>query len=433
MVTARTTTMHFGASLILGMALALIISAWASSQARAQTSITITPSLAELEATPGSSGQHKITVSNSGDEVFSGTASVNGYPGVRDDDLSAERFLDISSERITLKPGEERQVSVDMRIPEDVKSGGRYAAIEFVTDAKADSPTGGSGTATSGKIVVPLLFTIQGSEPLPKDADVSIVPQLLEDGTVGFEVEVDNTGNIHFVPEGKLEVASGDDNPVETLEVPTGTPVIPGTTEPLGVDGSLPADAKEYTARASVDYGGEKPATEELTFKPDARLAIEELGVEDRPGESPNLHLALANEGGLAIDPQVRFDVFNSGGRVGATAPGYQVETEPAGRTEVETEYPGQLGPGKYVLQATILYGDAQELAKQTTFTLKGAAQEAQQPGAPEVPVGSVGPNWLLIVGAPLGVMLLLIVTIFSLPPVRRRIKRAWTAFSHSE
>jgi hypothetical protein len=40
--------MHFGASLILGMALALIISAWASSQARAQTSITITPSLAEL-------------------------------------------------------------------------------------------------------------------------------------------------------------------------------------------------------------------------------------------------------------------------------------------------------------------------------------------------------------------------------------------------
>jgi hypothetical protein len=138
-------------------------------------------------------------VSNSGDEVFSGTASVNGYPGVRDDDLSAERFLDISSERITLKPGEERQVTVDIRIPEDVKSGGRYAAIEFVTDAKADSPPAEWHRDEREDSRSPALYH-PGSQPIPRDADVTIVPQLLEDDTVGFEVEVDNTGNIHFAP-----------------------------------------------------------------------------------------------------------------------------------------------------------------------------------------------------------------------------------------
>jgi hypothetical protein len=118
---------------------------------------------------------------------------------------------------------------------------------------------------------------------------------------------------------------------------------------------------------------------------------------------------------------------------VGTTAPGYQVETEPGGKGRGRDGVSGSVGTRQVRPAGYDPVRRRTRTCKQTTFTLKGAAQEAQQPGAPEVPVGSVGPNWLLIVGVPLAVILLLIVTILSLPPVRRRIKRAWTAFSHSE
>lgn len=428
-------------SLLLGalaLALALFISARAPPQARADTSITVTPSLVELEAAPGGSGEQEITVSNSGDEPFSAIAVVKAYPGVDKDDLSAEEFLEISPERISLEPGEEQSVTVDMQVQDDIESGGRYALISLRTDAETDDAVSGSGAATSGEVGVPLLFTIQGSEPITKEAEIAgIVPRLLEDGTVGFEVEVENRGNIHFSPEGELDIVGEDGQTIDTLEVTESPAVIPGTTRTLGVTGSVPtATDASYTARVTLDYEGEEPATDELTFAPEARLSVEELSAEQRAEDQVNMRLVLANEGDVAIDPQVRLDVFNSSGSVGSATPERPIEVAPGGQSEIDTDFPVRLGPGEYSLNAGIIYGDGQELEQQATFNLSGPAAEAQQPGAPEAPVGMTGPNWAMILGMPLGIVGLLAAAILWVPPfkpVRQRLSRAWRAFGDSE
>lgn len=324
-----------------------------------------------------------------------------------------------------------------MQISDDIESGGRYALISFRTNADTGDALNGSGAATSGELGVPLLFTIQGSEPIIKEAEVSsIVPQLLQDGSIGFEIEMENRGNIHFFPEGELEIAGENDETIDTLEVPRSPAVIPGATQTLVVDGSVPASAESYTARATVDYEGEEPATGELTFDPEARLAVEDLSAEERSEDGVSMHLALANEGDVAIDPEVRLDVFNSGGSVGSATPQRQIEALPGEPSEIDTEFPGRLGPGEYVLNASIVYGDGQELEQETSFNLSGPPAEAQQPGAPEAPVGMTGPNWAMILGVPLGVVGLLAAAILWVPPlepVRQRLGRAWRAFGKSE
>ena len=419
----------------LGVALVLLVGAWASPQAQAQqVSISITPSLLELEAEPGSMGEQTITVANGGEEPLGAVVSPAEYPGA-DEDLSAKEWIEVEPARIDVAPGEEQEVTVKMHVPSDAQSGGRYAMVAFRTDP--ERAEGGSRAATSGQVGVPLLFTVKGADSINSEAEVtSVVPHLTEDGQIGFQVVLKNNGNVHFFPEGELEVSAGDGEKPTTLQVPQSTAILPGEERAIDALGSVPLESGEHTAEATIEYGGEEPATGELTFSPIVELEIEGLSVHERPDEGPELRLELANRGELALEPQVRLDVFNSGGLVGSAAPGGPVELGPGQEKEISAEYPGQLGPGKYSLQANVVYGDGRTLEEETTFTVKNEAPEAAQPGAPEPPAGVVGPNWLLIVGAPLGATLLLVAAIALLPPfkpVRTRIRRAWKAFSQSE
>lgn len=418
-------------SLILAAALALFIGAWAAAEARAEVSVSASPSLVELESAPGGTGEQNVTIRNTGREPFSGSVYVKEYPGA-DKDLSATGWLSVSPERVTVRPGESRDVTVGMQVPQGTPSGGRYALVALRTDA---SDTSSSGTATSGEIAVPLLFTVKGQEPLGREAEVArVIPRLLDDGTIGFQILVRNDGNRHFFPRGDLAVKDESGETLETLTIPEAAAVIPGTERPIDVSGSLSLErAREYTAEATVEYGRGKRATAEHAFSPNDRLAIEDLGAQEQSGGSPKLGFVLSNRGELAIRPQVRLDIFNDSGLVGTAAPDRSPDVWPDEKEEISAAYPGLLGPGKYVLQATVTYADGRTIDGQATFTINEAVESAQA-GAPRAPSG--GRNWLVIGGIALGALLLAAAAVRWLPPfepMRRRLGRAWKAFSQPE
>ena len=185
-----------------------------------------------------------------------------------------------------------------------------------------------------------------------------------------------------------------------------------------------------------MNYGGEKPATGDVRFNPEPNLAIQEIGVEEQDGEPPNLRMLLANEGDIAAELRGRLDVYNTSGLVGSASPGRAIDLTPGDEEEVDTEYPGRLGPGEYVLHANLVYGNGETLEEQAPFTITNDAAEAPQPDAPDAPEGTSSTSWLLVAGVPLAVILVLVAAILWLPqlgPVRKRIRRAMEAFSNSE
>lgn len=430
------------ARIIFVLALALLASAGAGfvwvSPARADVTISVSPSLLEFKAAPGNVGEERITVFNDGDEPFGVIAGVSGYGGAPEE-LSATGWVTVTPENFDLAPGESREVTVDINVPGDASSGGRYANVTFRTSAKS---SGASGTGVSGQLGVPQLFTVRGEEPIRREAVIDrILPVLLPDGTVGFQAVFNNPGNIHYFPRGTLDV-SCEGGPSETLQIPQSTAVVPGVERLVNVDGALdiPPGANCDT-RVEADYAaGQQPAdgelalaTGELAFAPNARLSIPELEATERPGRSPNFRLVLDNTGELLLNPGVRWDVFSTDGeQLGSATPASPPSVEPGEQEAVETEFPGRLGPGEYILRASAVYGP--EIAeKQINFRLGGAAPEAR-PGAPEVEGSFL--TWWMIVLLILLLIVLLALAIRYLPPlkpVRRKLARAWKAMREPE
>ena len=405
--------------------------------AKADVTISVSPSLSQFEAVPGNTGEQQITVFNDGDEPFAVTVAVREYGGAPQK-LSAEDFIEVSPKSFDLAPGESQSVRVSINVPPDAPSGGRYATVTFTTNAKQ---SGAAGTGVSGQIGVPQLFTIKGAGAIERQAKIDrILPVLLEDGTIGFQLVVDNPGNIHFFPQGSLDVTCGG-TPAQTLQIPRGTAVVPGTERFVTVEGSLdiPSGAT-CEARASLDYGKRQPATgqltfakDELSFTPNAELSITELDATEQPGSGPELRAMLDNSGELLLTPQVQLDVFDSQGKhLGSATPARPPSIEPGKKQEIKTEYPGRLGPGKYILRASAVYGD-KIAQRQTPFRLGASPPEANRPGAPEIESGLA---WWMILGIVLAVLVLLGVAIRYLPlfkPLSRRLRRAWKALKESE
>jgi hypothetical protein len=424
----------FGLALVLFGGAGVVL--WAD-PAKAEVTISVSPSLTEFRAVPGNTGEQQITVFNDGDEPFAVSVSVREYGGAPQK-LSAKGFIEVSPKTFDLAPGESQSVRVSINVPADSPSGGRYATVTFRTGAKQ---SGAAGTGVSGEIGVPQLFTINGAGPIEREARIDrILPVLLQDGTIGFQLMVDNPGNIHFFPRGTLDVTCGE-AATETLQVPRGTAVVPGTERLVSVDGFLNIPSgMTCDARATLNYGERRPVTgqltfarDKLTFTPNAQLYITELGATEQPGGSPELRLVLDNSGELLLTPQVQLDVFDSQGEhLGSATPARPPSVEPGEKYEVKTEYPGRLGPGKYILRASAVYGD-KIAERQTTFTLGAAAPEARRPGAPEIESGL---RWWLVLAIVLTLLMLLGVAIRYLPafrPLRRRFRRAWKALKESE
>src|SRR5262249_12010917 len=150
-------------TLALTALFALLAGSLAVAPARADVSISVAPSLIELSADPGNTGETTVTVFNDGDEAFSGTPLPPNLPN-EGPARSAKSWLKVAPESAELAAGKQMVFRIQMQVPNTAKAGGNYAQVLFKTGPKGGAA--GSNVSVAGELGVPLLFTVKGNEPL---------------------------------------------------------------------------------------------------------------------------------------------------------------------------------------------------------------------------------------------------------------------------
>lgn len=321
---------------------------------QAEMTLSVAPSLIELEAEEGASGSQTLTVGNDGDEPIEVTAGVEPYKGATGD-RSAVDWLAVEPAGFRLEPGDRQAVTVAIELPDgDLASGGRYAAVSFTTGARTPDQT---GMAMAGKLAVPFLIQVKGQGTLTREVDVpKLMPVLAPDGRVGFTALLRNEGNLHVVPEGVVTVTRGDGSPYASLEVPRTTAVLPGSEVLLAAKGTVPLEpGGQYRATMIVDVGPEEQTEASFAFTSEVALDIVGTAICENLDRGPTVRVELHNGGGLGLTPRVQASVRSEAGElIGTSPPGPPLLAWPAETTSVVLDLGERLLSGAYVLDLRV-------------------------------------------------------------------------------
>lgn len=178
-------------------------------------SIGVRPLKNEIDIKPGETQTKTITVLNNTPEKrqaipvleISKSSDDSGYPnqlapGDKNDPQDVTNWIDISYDPIDLPPFSRVEVSYKITAPENAEPGGHYAALIF----QEYDPNPIEAIKIEVRVASLLLVKVEGD--LIEDAAIKDFTlnnnKVFDDQPLSFEVILENKGNIHFVPEGRI-------------------------------------------------------------------------------------------------------------------------------------------------------------------------------------------------------------------------------------
>jgi hypothetical protein len=262
-------------------------------QATGGTGFRLSPAREELTIEKGESKTSKITVSNITSQAQTARAVIDDF-GPSDDESGTPRLL-IGSEAqenyafsikpfvlkiddIKLKPGEQKEVSVTLSIPETAAPGSYFGVVRFVT-VNDENITGDDGTAAVAlNASVGTIYLIQ----VPGETvDLVSLEQIsaLNNGKSGslfstapdaIMVRLKNEGNTFQAPFGKVKVKNWSGDVIYEYEINDTAPrgnILPDSIrrfeDPIEGVGSF----GRFTIEANLSYGnGGNIITSTTTF-----------------------------------------------------------------------------------------------------------------------------------------------------------------------
>ncbi|HBK61003.1 MAG TPA: hypothetical protein DDZ84_09445 [Firmicutes bacterium] len=270
---------------LIGLA---VILAAASGRADAQVSLSFTPMLVELTATPGSVRTFEVIMMNQSKattaEFLIYAADLAQKPNgdyevvdVGKAERSCARWIKLSADRATVGPSGAFAVKGTLTVPRGA-SGGRYAAVvfELIPEPRKGEPAFASSTfvqrfVTVVELAVPARqvrkrldvtgFNVAHASEKPAYASTYGKKAII------LSAQVKNEGDIHVFACGSMILR--DSTGKRLREIPLGAGrgvVLPGATVNLGSvlpGGLAPGD---YVADVSVKYGGTRPARAKVPF-----------------------------------------------------------------------------------------------------------------------------------------------------------------------
>lgn len=367
--------------IVVALVLVWGVAASAAAPARAIGSITLVPSLIDVTIDAGGSTTRELTVSNSGDEPFAATVSLRPVSSVPD--RSAVDWLTIDTADVALDVGDDVSLDIEIDVPDGIASGGHYALVVFTLAGTERAEADGASVLIQREIATGILITVEGEGELEREVEVErFAPFVMTDARIAFRAEVRNTGNVHLRLAGALEILAGGDDPLASLEFVEGTPLLPGTTQTLATQGSLPLPGGEaYTAELAFAFGDEDeddapdPVTAAAPFTvAGGTVALEAPGVCENLDRGPTLAATLVNGGDLGFDPTVAFTVRNEAGvDLGYTAtPAEAPALWPNDELAVGADFPERLESGAYTLVVVAQVPGGDPLSAEFPFQIGG-------------------------------------------------------------
>jgi hypothetical protein len=137
--------------------------------------------------------------------------------------LMKDWFL-VDSQDFNLQKGENRLVKYTINVPNDTNLGGHYGTIFFKTDCQKIEDknviySDKSSLCVSGRVGTLFLMTIGGDAVRKGEIGQMNIPRFTLSDKADFAIDVKNTGNAHFRPEGNIDVQSVTGNQIFHMDI----------------------------------------------------------------------------------------------------------------------------------------------------------------------------------------------------------------------
>ena len=208
--------------------------------------LSITPSVIEISATRGTVIQKKVSVINTkgmeqtyfvGILKFKASDEGDGpvFISPQEDHSGLPQWIQLPFTEFRLAANTKADVPFEIAIPQDVSSGGYYAALT-VSQAPGDV-VAENGVLIEAKVAALILLTVEGeTKELLNTLDFVLGPE----NTVSYILRLQNQGNVHVTPTGWVKVKDIFGRTVATYDAnPEKTRILPGSTRTYEVSRDL--------------------------------------------------------------------------------------------------------------------------------------------------------------------------------------------------
>jgi hypothetical protein len=209
--------------------------------------IGVKPTVVEVEATPGVEKTGSLAVGSSDTEAVIVKVEVEDWLKLRtgSSPVSIKEWLTMDDTELVLEPSETKSIGYRIKIPEGVKG-------ELVAQVFFSSVVPGKGNVNiTSRFGIALYVGIEGTEIL----DPVITDMRIEGSSLG--VTIQNNGNIHIRPSGKVVIKDSDGSINQEVQVPYTAVIFAGREHVYGmsVDASKLSRGKKYTLEADISIG----------------------------------------------------------------------------------------------------------------------------------------------------------------------------------
>jgi hypothetical protein len=233
-------------------------------------SMSVAPLSLQLDLPPGESGSGSFLVRNTGAEVIDVAVSLHDWWRSPEGNLqvlpagsiegSCADWVVYSTEVVTLAPGEETEITVEVLVPEDVT--GDHWAMLLVEERPqpAEQAQAEEGLTDTTRVVVAYAVKILQRDPVNEEAAAMITKiEIVEPQPLQLAITFVNSGNAHITTSGTVEVRDVYGETAESFEIEP-FPSLPGEERILTVAAPESLDglqAGTYYAVVQLDFGGD--------------------------------------------------------------------------------------------------------------------------------------------------------------------------------
>lgn len=178
--------------------------------------------------------------------------------------LDASLWFIVDEPDFILQPNQVRTVKGSIQTPADAIPGGHYATIYFqpLVPEEALSP---SMAFVNARVGVLAFLIVKGD--IEQKAALKNTLQttgLIQSGPATFRFAVQNTGNVHLMPSGKLTIYDWRNKQVASKEIPAGF-ILPNETKDYTMTWDNVSGMGTYRAELTLHYGPEQIALPKTT------------------------------------------------------------------------------------------------------------------------------------------------------------------------
>ena len=231
------------------------------------SSVSVFPALIDVPAVRGKTSSATFMVTNTSEKALPLIIETDSLIPVDDiidmskrSQFDASRWLYVNPGLVALEPGQSKEITVNLEIPQSASPGSHYAEIavkQYQIEGSSDSRP---AQTIMTQVKIPVFIHLDGAvqqELLIESVD-TFRPIYQRGALTTTSFRVANTGNTHLLPVFTINILKGD----ITVQTETFAPgiLLPNTTKTISYSWTPAVPVGLYTLNITVQYGSSQDA-----------------------------------------------------------------------------------------------------------------------------------------------------------------------------